>query len=140
MNGTLRRYVIMRSRGAWDIHPSSPYPPYGEDLMSHIAHHVVSAVAFVPPGIPLDGTAFKECLAHIENRGYKLFSVLRDWEAALSVLRNHSAQVIVFAQQDHFNEHWEPRIEFVGEDTRRLVAGKPPRPTNAGPRRPRRAI
>lgn len=82
---------------------------------------IIKAIILLPVGAAIDGSFARQCLAHIERRGYRLAGVLTDWAAALTMTRSREAEVVVIAQRDHFESDWTPRIEFVGADTRELL-------------------
>lgn len=113
-----------------------------------VGDHMTKAIIFLPPGQPYDGTYAKQCLVHIERRAYLLHSIVNQWDAALSMVRAGFAHVIVFARLDHLSNEWEPRIEFVGDETvelTRAAAAIKPRnerhePGDTRTRRPRPAL
>lgn len=123
-----------------------PYSKTGEggDPLTGMTQHIVNAIIFLPAGLPLDGDHIRMCVAHIERRGYRLVTVLREWHPVLQMLGAREATVVVFADREHFDPDWEPRVEFCGEDTQNLITGK--RARNAPPasggygRRPKRLI
>lgn len=83
---------------------------------------MTTAVIFVPADIPEDGQFTQECLAHLERRGYQLGAApLRNWDLVLQILRARLATVVVIARREHFDPGYEPRVEFVGEETQRIV-------------------
>lgn len=104
---------------------------------------IVNALIMLPVGAAIDGVYARQCLRHIERRGYELAGIVHDWSTALTKLRADEAEVVVFARLEHFEPDWTPRIEYVGDETRDLA--KPVRPPrNEGPgdgrhRRPRPA-
>jgi len=102
---------------------------------------ITNAIIYLPRHATTDGSFAKLCLAHIERHGYRLISVVREWRAALGMVRSGSATVIVFARPEHFEPDFEPRVEFVGEETTDLVRLGATRPRNerqAGDPRSRR--
>lgn len=84
-------------------------------------HEIVNAIIYLPHDIPLDSPLAQQALAHIERRGYQLYSIVHQWCDALRLTRSGAATVIVFARPEHFEPTFTPRIEFVGEDTQNLV-------------------
>lgn len=111
-------------------------------------HQIINAVIYLPPAVALDSMWARQCLAHIERRGYHLLSVVSVWADALTMTRGGQAQVIVFARQDHLTEDFCPRIEFVGDETVDLCQFGTVQPRGAKPgeagdvrsRRPRPAV
>lgn len=84
-------------------------------------HEIVNAIIYLPRHIPVDSMFARQALAHIERRGYQLYSVVHDWRDALRLTRTGVASVVVFARAEHFEPDFEPRVEFVGEDTQNLA-------------------
>lgn len=83
---------------------------------------VLNAVMLLPAGAPIDGLDAQLCQTHIERHGYELVAILyNDWLSALTLTRSNKAQVIVFAEHEHFASEWIPRVEFAGEETHDLV-------------------
>lgn len=82
---------------------------------------IVNAIILLPATAAIDSAYARQCLAHVERRGYEIVGILHDWATALVMLRSNEAEVVVFARQEHFEPDWTPRIEFVGADTRDLV-------------------
>lgn len=78
------------------------------------------AIIFLPDEEPLDGKFSRQCVTHIERRGYRLLTILRDWATVMQVLRNREAHVVVVAREEHLDPVRQPRVEFVGEETVRL--------------------
>lgn len=102
---------------------------------------MTKAVIFLPPNVPLDGRFAEQSLDHVTRHGYDLLATTSDWSEAWGLLRNGQAQVIVVARRAHLDPAREPRVEFVGPETRRIVRARPAneRSFNAGPvRRARR--
>lgn len=91
---------------------------------------IVNAIILLPASVAIDGAYARQCVTHIERRGYELVGILNDWATALVMLRSNEAEVVVFARQEHFEPDWSPRIEFVGADTRELVRTGHTRPRN----------
>lgn len=91
--------------------------------------NTTKAVIFMPPDLPEDGLYTRQALMHLDRRGYVLACMpLRDWDSVLHILRHRLASVVVFARREHVDPAWEPRVEFVGEETQRLCA--PPKDGN----------
>jgi hypothetical protein len=82
---------------------------------------IINAIILLPVGAAIDGAFARQCITHIERRGYRLAAVLTDWASALTMTRSKQAEVVVIAQREHFEADWTPRIEFVGSDTRELI-------------------
>ena len=82
---------------------------------------LINAIIYLPRHIPIDGMLAQQALAHIERRGYQLFSIVHEWRDALLLVRAGVASVIVFARPEHFEPDFDPRIEFVGETTADLT-------------------
>lgn len=103
-------------------------------------HEIINAIIYLPRHIPLDSMFARQALAHIERRGYQLYSIVHEWGDALRLTRDGSASVVVFARAEHFEPDFDPRIEFVGEETQDLTRiGKvQPRTERTGDSRSRR--
>jgi hypothetical protein len=56
-------------------------------------------------------------IEHCEACGYTLYGLVRDWQAAIDLLRAEIVQVIVVARHDT----WAPRIEFAERRNQRIV-------------------
>lgn len=82
---------------------------------------IINAIIYLPKHISLDSMFARQALAHIERRGYQLYSVVHEWRDALRLTRAGTASVIVFARPEHFEPDFNPRVEFVGEETTDLV-------------------
>ena len=80
-------------------------------------HEIVNAIIYLPRHISLDSMFAMQALAHIERRGYQLHSVVHRWCDAIRLTRTGAASVVVFARAEHYEPDFQPRIEFVGEDT-----------------------
>jgi len=92
---------------------------------------IVKALIYLPQHISATSILAQQARAHIEYRGYRLLGFVHSWEDTLSLLRARTATVIVFARAEHFEASFEPRIEFVGEDTINLMErGAPRKPRN----------
>lgn len=91
---------------------------------------ITNAIIYLPAHAEPDSIFARLCLAHIERHGYHLISIVREWGAALGMIRSRSASVIVFARPEHFEPDFEPRVEFVGEETTDLVRLGTTRPRN----------
>lgn len=98
---------------------------------------MILAVIFVPGG-PLDPEFVTQCLAHCSRRGYEVTGLVRgDWPAAFQMLADRVATVVVFARREHLDADREPRVEFVGRDTRNLrphLQAPAPQPPTRRPR------
>jgi len=92
---------------------------------------IVKALIYLPEHISATGILAQQARAHIEFRGYRLLGFVHTWPEALNLVRTRFASVIVFARAEHFEPTFEPRIEFVGENTIDLTQfGAPARPRN----------
>lgn len=78
---------------------------------------IVKALIYLPDHISATGILAQQARTHIENRGYRLLGFVHTWPEALALVRTRFASVIVFARAEHFEATFEPRIEFVGENT-----------------------
>jgi hypothetical protein len=85
-------------------------------------HSNETAAIYVPEGHPLDHDFFKEGVAHINRRGYEFCTIARDWDTVVDLVKNREVNVIVFARREHMRPDWTPRVEYVGEETKRIVA------------------
>lgn len=66
----------------------------------------------------------ERCIAHCLAQGYHMIGLIKDdWEAAMKMLHEGKASVIVAADPQHVDPLREPRVEFVALH----------RPRNAGP-------
>lgn len=75
---------------------------------------VTTAVVFVPDHL-FDQHA-PECLAYCTACGYEIAGVIQgDWRAALAMLADGLATVIVVARRDHLPPDGGPRIEVASE-------------------------
>jgi hypothetical protein len=75
---------------------------------------VTIAVVFVPAAHIAPYA--KQCLDYCAARGYDIAGVVRDdWTAAVAMMANHSASVIVVARREHLDPHREPRLEILAE-------------------------
>jgi hypothetical protein len=101
--------------------------------VSHLSQTIINAAAFVPMAADLSSLHAAQCLAHIERRGYRLFSVLRTWAQVVEALHAGAVEVVVFARRDHLDPEWTPRFEYVGDETRDLLAGERAKPRNNSP-------
>lgn len=94
-------------------------------------HEIVNAIIYLPRHIPLDSTFARQALIHIERRGYQLNCIVHEWRDALRLTRAGTASVVVFARPEHFEPDFQPRCEFVGEETQDLTRlGAAVRPRN----------
>lgn len=85
-------------------------------------HEIVQAAIFLPTHVALDAAIARECLAHVERRGYELRHILRTWAEVLQVFNAHEVDVVVFGRVEHLDPAWTPRCEFVGHETRDVAA------------------
>lgn len=90
---------------------------------------IVKALIYLPEHLSATGLLAQQARIHIEHRGYRLLGFVHEWPQALGLLRARAATVIVFARPEHFEPTFEPRIEFVGEDTQNLTRYGTPPPT-----------
>lgn len=79
---------------------------------------MINAIALVPDG-PID-VYLNQCIAHCSHRGYAFVGLVRNWSAALDMLRPGLATVVVFARPEHLDPDREPRVEVCGETTQQL--------------------
>ncbi len=66
---------------------------------------------------PEGATDTAASLEHCEACGYKLHSIIRDWDAAYDLLRAGLVEVIVVARHDT----WSPRIEYAERRRQRTI-------------------
>lgn len=88
-------------------------------------HSNETAAIYVPAGDPLDGKYAKEGILHVNRRGYQMSTIVRDWDTVVDLVKNRTVNVIVFARRDHMRPEWSPRVEYVGEETQRIVRDLP---------------
>jgi 2,4-dienoyl-CoA reductase-like NADH-dependent reductase (Old Yellow Enzyme family) len=88
-----------------------------------------AAVFFHPAEGDFNPTWAAAAFSHIEAGGYRCAGIVRDWDAAMAMIANRTAQVIVVARREHIHPEWLPRIEVAGETHRRAARdlGGPPR-------------
>lgn len=104
---------------------------------------MTDAIILLPPGDPIDGEFAQQCMAHIgRRRDYRLYTILDNWADVMQVLATRPATVVVAARPEHLDPDRQPRMEFVGEETRRLfrrevAAANPGRRYDGRHRRPR---
>jgi 2,4-dienoyl-CoA reductase-like NADH-dependent reductase (Old Yellow Enzyme family) len=57
------------------------------------------------------------CTAFCQTQNYHIEGLIRDgdWNAAVSMIHEGLADIIVMARPDHFDPDWKPRVEFVSE-------------------------
>jgi hypothetical protein len=105
------------------------------------------AVVFVPPTEGhLDPRYVSLCMEYCTRKGYTFEGIIRTYKAGMQMLADGTAKVIVAARRDHIDPDDLPRVEFVGEDTRRPTsrpqarpgATAPPTPDAGRDRRPRK--
>ncbi|NMO52046.1 hypothetical protein HH310_12665 [Actinoplanes sp. TBRC 11911] len=99
----------------------------------------IYAIIYLPEGETLEGTYAQQCLAHIEQHGYTLYSVLYDWDLINKTIDAGPATVVVVAREEHLDPRRTPRVEFVGHEIRTRVRfdQKETRRIGAHHRRPR---
>lgn len=86
---------------------------------------MINAVVFVLTQHLLPDT--ERCITYCLARGYHMVGVVKDdWAAAIAMLIDGRASVIVADSPDHVPPDREPRVEYV------CHAGRT-RPSNAGP-------
>jgi hypothetical protein len=86
-----------------------------------------TAAIYLPPNQSLDGKYAREGMLHIDRHGYELKLMVHDWNTIVDLVRERSIDVIVFPRRKHMMRNWTPRVEYIGEDTQRIIAGKPAR-------------
>lgn len=86
-----------------------------------------TAAIYIPPNQPFDGKYVREGMLHISRHGYDLKLMVHDWDTIVDLVRERAIDVIVFPRRRHMLRSWTPRIEYIGEETQRIVAGKQPR-------------
>lgn len=57
-------------------------------------------------------------IEHCEACGYGFYGIVRDWQAAIELLRAEIVQVIVVARRDT----WAPRIEYADRRNQRVIS------------------
>lgn len=80
-----------------------------------------TAVFFHPAVGDFNPVWAAQAFSHIERAGYRCAGIVRDWDAAMAMIANHTAHVIVVARREHVHPEWLPRIEVVGDDIRRAT-------------------
>lgn len=96
---------------------------------------MTTAVIFVPDHLVEQFAP--QCLAYCTARGYTIAGVIQgDWQAALAMLADELATVIVVARRDHLPADGGPRIEVASETTATREPNQ--RPDSPRRRRPRR--
>lgn len=85
---------------------------------------MIRAAVFLPTG-PMSDRFALQGIAHCTHRDYQFSGLVRNWESALAMLHDGLVSVIVFARPEHWDETWEPRIEFCGEVTQALFRQAP---------------
>lgn len=93
-------------------------------------HTVLYAIIYLPAGVALDSIYARQCMEHVTRHGYELRSIVQSWPAVEQLLCDGSAQVVVFASQEHCDPNRTPRIEFVGDETQDIVRLGRARPRN----------
>lgn len=86
-----------------------------------------TAAIYLPPNQPLDGKYAREGMLHVSRHGYDLKLMVHDWDTIVDLVRDRAIDVIIFPRRKHMLRAWSPRVEYIGEDTQRIIAGKPPR-------------
>lgn len=89
------------------------------------------AVIYQPAG-DVNAVWFNECRDHCERRGYEWSLIHGDVDRVGHLLCANSGGIVVVARPEHFQPLWLPRIEVVGDDTRRITRGMVGR-ANAAP-------
>lgn len=80
----------------------------------------ITAIIFVPRDHPLDHRFVEACMGHVARRGYRLFEILRDWDAVDARLGSGAAQVVVVATRTHRAGEVD-RVEVVDEERTRVI-------------------
>jgi hypothetical protein len=86
-----------------------------------------TAAIYIPPNQPLDGKYAREGMLHIVRHGYDLKMYVHDWDTIVDLVRERAIDVIIFPRRKHMLRSWSPRVEYIGEDPQRIVAGQTPR-------------
>jgi hypothetical protein len=72
----------------------------------------VAAIIFVTAGHLLIDA--ERCIRYCAARGYKMVGVIRDdWPAAMDMLHDGRAEVLVIADPEHLDPERAPRVEYV---------------------------
>ena len=65
-----------------------------------------------------------QCLHHCATRGYDWALFQDDIDEVGNLLVRQGGRLVVVARADHFRPVWLPRVEVVGDDTRRITREK----------------
>lgn len=87
---------------------------------------MTTAIVYIPTGVERDLQFARECIDHMDRRGYQNGGIYRTMEDVRRAL-NRGATLVVFARQSHSNVGVHVPSEFVGEETVRLAWSIPPR-------------
>lgn len=74
------------------------------------------AAIYLPPG-PEGDRWIPACLAYVERQGYRLTSVVRDWDTVQKLLDTRAVDVLVVTLKNHPPADRIPRIEYVEDET-----------------------
>lgn len=98
----------------------------------------IKAAVFAPEEEIQNALLITRCLEHITAQGYVFDSIVSDWQQLLSMLREKTVQVVVYARPDHIDPSWTPRFELAGEAASETAADVPAsRSVRRRERRPR---
>ncbi|SNY29178.1 hypothetical protein [Paractinoplanes atraurantiacus] len=98
----------------------------------------VEAIVFVLSGHLLPDA--DRCIRYCLSRGYNMIGVVRDdWRAAMEMLADGRAEVLVVADPQHLDPNRTPRVEYVSHAEPAVAAAvpEPDRPAGATARQPK---
>jgi len=103
----------------------------------------LKAAVFMPEEEISNVALISRCLDHISKSGYTFDSIVTDWQQLMTMLRERTVQIVVYARPDHIDPSWTPRFELAGEGPGSIAVtdtaeGVPPsRSSRRRERRPR---
>lgn len=99
----------------------------------------LSAAIFMPEEELQNAELLGRCLDHISAAGHHFDSIVSDWQQLLTMLREQTVQIVVYARPEHIDPHWLPRFELAGVEAPDLAESHPDAPARARrrERRPR---
>ncbi|GIF04572.1 hypothetical protein [Actinoplanes siamensis] len=92
-------------------------------------HEAEPAVVFVPEVEgEIDARYASLCMDYCAAKGYAFVGIVRTYRDGMRMLYEGTAKVIVAARRDHIDPSSLPRVEFVGDDSRRPTSRPQARP------------